>query len=988
VTDPAGRSLTFTYNASLLVTSMADAVGTIATFTYDLSWKRPTKVTYADGSFNTFTWDGANRLLNVKDTSGKVLEAHTYSGNKGLTSERANGVEKVTLSYPTGGNVTNVTDSLGNTTTYYHSALGPYRFVTEIVGPGCATCGGRGDSIFTYDGSANRTASTDALGRTTTYTYDQWGNVTSRSVPLDLETTLTWSYTYNSFGQVLTATDPLGNTTTNTYDPNGNLLTTTTPSPDGSSPGFTTTFAYDSLGQLVSVTDPRNNTTTFTYTSAGLLATVTDALNNATTYGYDARGNRTSVTDALNNTTTFTYNNMNRLTQVTYPDQSTTSFAYDNRGRRTSVTDANNRTTAYAYDDADRLISVTDAASNVISYGFDLENNLTSITDALGRTTSFAYDALGRVTATTFPSTLQETYTYDAVGNLLNKTDRKAQTIDYTYDALNRLTRKEYPDSTGVDYSYDALGRMIGVTDSTGSYEFDYDSLGRLIQTRTTYGFLPSRTFTISYSYDETGNRITMVDPENGTTDYTYDELNRLVSLSNFQSQMFNFSYDALSRRTQMTRPSGVNTNYAYDNLSHLLSVLHQLGGNTLDGATYTVDAVGNRTSKLNHLSSETSDYTYDAIYQLTQVVQGTTTESYTYDAVGNRLSSLNVSPYTYNSSNHLTSIPGTTYSYDDNGNMTSKTDAAGTSVYLWGYENQLDSVALPDEWALSFIYDAFGRRIRSASPSSTAIYVYDGVNVVEEVDASGAVLARYTQGLGVDEPLAVIRSGATHFYHLDGLSSTTSLTDASGASRATYVYDSFGVTTATTGDVLNPFRYTGREIGLETGLYNHRARYYDPSIGRFMGEDPIGFSAGTNFYSYVFNNPVNLFDPFGLDVDVCFYSDAAYGFGHVGFALPGDSHSFGFYPLRGRMIDQGVIKPDQQKKKQCKRIDSSPEEDECMARCRDRRIAELGAYHWRTRQCTDFVRECLTECGLPAGKYDGPRPILFFEGLPGRRLK
>lgn len=138
----------------------------------------------------------------------------------------------------------------------------------------------------------------------------------------------------------------------------------------------------------------------------------------------------------------------------------------------------------------------------------------------------------------------------------------------------------------------------------------------------------------------------------------------RLSSLTNWQSQQFTFSYDALSRRTQLTRPNGVNTNYTYDNLSRLLSVLHQLGGNTLDGATYTVDGVGNRTAKTNQLNGQVSNYGYDALYQLTQVT-GATMETYTYDAVGNRLSSPGVSPYTYNASNQLTSLPGTTFAYD-----------------------------------------------------------------------------------------------------------------------------------------------------------------------------------------------------------------------------------------------------------------------------------------------------------------------------------
>ena len=92
-----------------------------------------------------------------------------------------------------------------------------------------------------------------------------------------------------------------------------------------------------------------------------------------------------------------------------------------------------------------------------------------------------------------------------------------------------------------------------------------------------------------------------------------------------------------------------------------------------------------------------------------------------------------------------------------------------------------------------------------------------------------------------------------------------TSLTDSAGAIVATYVYDSFGNLTASTGTVENLYRYTAREFDSETGLYYYRARYYDPSIGRFLNEDPIGFDGGINFYAYVRNNPPNFFDPSGL---------------------------------------------------------------------------------------------------------------------------
>jgi len=166
---------------------------------------------------------------------------------------------------------------------------------------------------------------------------------------------------------------------------------------------------------------------------------------------------------------------------------------------------------------------------------------------------------------------------------------------------------------------------------------------------------------------------------------------------------------------------------------------------------------------------------------------------------------------------------------------LTSRTDVSGTTTYTWDYDNRLLSVTLPGGTIVSFKYDPFGRRIQKASAQGTINYVYDGGNIVEEVDSGGAVIARYTQGEGTDEPLAMVRAGAIYYYQADGLGSITSLTDAAGVLAASYTYDSFGNLTASTGSVANPFRYTAREFDAETGLYYYRTRYYDATIGRFL---------------------------------------------------------------------------------------------------------------------------------------------------------
>src|SRR5467141_3428463 len=107
-----------------------------------------------------------------------------------------------------------------------------------------------------------------------------------------------------------------------------------------------------------------------------------------------------------------------------------------------------------------------------------------------------------------------------------------------------------------------------------------------------------------------------------------------------------------------------------------------------------------------------------------------------------------------------------------------------------------------------------------------------------------------------------MLRSGATRYFHADGLGSVTSLSNAAGSIVNTYSYGSFGKLTASTGSLVNPFQYTARESDTETGLHYYRARYYDPNAGRFLNEDPITFSGGIDFYPYTHNNPVNLFDP------------------------------------------------------------------------------------------------------------------------------
>jgi hypothetical protein len=147
------------------------------------------------------------------------------------------------------------------------------------------------------------------------------------------------------------------------------------------------------------------------------------------------------------------------------------------------------------------------------------------------------------------------------------------------------------------------------------------------------------------------------------------------------------------------------------------------------------------------------------------------------------------------------------------------------------------------------------------------------------------------------------------------------------------------------------------------------------------FGFAPIGLDEPYRFI--VGNNSVNFVDPLGL-ITVCYYADAAGSFGHVGFGdNPNDTS--GFYPTGNPFNSPGIIKKDTQQMKQCKDIDSSKDQDNCMKQCQNARAATPGNYRLRSRQCTSYVRDCLTQCGLPSGDYNGPRPWPLYDSLPGQ---
>jgi RHS repeat-associated protein len=563
-----------------------------------------------------------------------------------------------------------------------------------------------------------------------------------------------------------------------------------------------------------------------------------------------------SQTDALNNTTTYEYNDLNRLVDVTDPEGDETSYAYDADGNKTSVMDPEGNVTSYEYNYNKQPVTVTDALGNITMYTYGNTGcqscgggteKLTSVTDANNHTIQYQYDTSGRLTQMTDQLGNIETYTYDLNNNLVSMTDRKGQTTTYTYDQVNRLTRADYPDGSYTTYAYDSTGKVTSMTDSiSGTITYTYSTagsgmpVGKVINETTPQS-------SVSYTYDAIGRRTSMTVAGQPAVNYSYDADNRLTdidTLINGAAANFDLSYDTLGRRTGITLPNGVTTNYAYDNANRLLNLEHlNPAQQVLESLAYIYDANGNRTSM---------------------------------DRLNINLPKPNAaSPTSYNEANQMLQFVDNDITYDANGNMTSVTNACGTTPYTWDARNRLIGISgyKPDCSALiaSFAYDALGRRIGKTVNGRTIQYLYDGKDIVQEIENSMPTV-NYVRTLNIDEPLARIQSdGTVRYYQADALGSIIALTNESGAIRTQYAYDPFGNVIVSGEPSDNPFQYTGREND-GTGLYYYRARYYSPELQRFISEDPIRFKGGINFFVYAKDNPISYIDPTGTSscIDKC----------------------------------------------------------------------------------------------------------------------
>ena len=807
ITSPSGRFVNFTY-ITLSIPGFPTPVSYVSQITDNLG-----------RSFN-YTYNAATGYLaTVTDPLGGIRRYTYDSSNRLVSVTDPNGNIMVTNTYysatdpaPLQGRVKSQTMADGAT----------YQFAYSVSGTGTTT-----DPYQIY-----QTNVTDRRGNVRKIEFIN-GYVYRSTYPLGKPEQQVTSFNISSAtGQSYGLTDALGRTTyvSGGFTATGLPLAVTYLY--GTANAATWTYTYDPVfDKVTSVKNPLGKVWSMTYDGRGLPATTTDPLGNITRMTYTVQGQLQSVTDPLGHTTTATYFGPD-LIALTDALGRTSKFAYDAAGRMIKATDPLGNVTTAEYDPLNRFKKSINPLGGAVQFTYDNNGNLLSHTDPLNRTTAYTYNNLSLPVSKRDALLQTESALYDGAGKVKQITDRKGQVAGVTYDNAGRVSQIGYGAAPAtpsafqntLTYTYDAGNRVTQIADSlSGLITRQYDGMNRLVQETTPQG-------TVNYTYDAAGRRTAMQVAGQSAVNYTWDDANRLTQMSQGASSIA-FTYDAAGKRTKTTLANGASMEYTYDNASQLTQIVYKQGATVTGNVTYAYDAAGRRVSQGG-----------TAPFVTTVNLPTPTSATALYDA-----------------NNRLTRWNGIDFAYDANGNLSRD----GQKTYTWDTRNQLQGIT--GTATGSFSYDAFGRRINKAVNGQQTGYLYDGANFVQELNgttaASGAKANLLTGG--IDETFQRSTTTTTSHYLTNALGSTTALTDASGNATATYSYDPYGNTTKTGSDT-NSQTYTGREDD-GTGLFYYRARYYMPTCGRFISEDPIGIAGGMNQYAHVGGNPISFTDPFGL---------------------------------------------------------------------------------------------------------------------------
>jgi RHS repeat-associated protein len=826
VTDNLGRRQYYKFNRERRYTGKTDAMGGAERRQLD-AFGNLTALTDANGSTERYQYDGRSRLTRIEAVDGAVT-----------TIGYDLGCDKPAI----------ITDALGASTR------------------------------LRYDRADNLVAVTDPLGQRTEYRYDE------RGLAVELIDAHGGSkrMAYNAAGQLTAHTDCSGKATHFEYDGNGNLIHVT------DALGHRSAYEYDRAGRLIAATHPDGGSETYDYDALGRLVGHTDAAGQQTSYALDAEGRLLARTNALGGTLEYRYDGARRLAQLVNENGAVYAFSYDALDRLVEEIGFDTLTTGYAYDKAGRPLAKTElgqtGVANGSGYGASIETGYRR--DVAGRllektvsggtaqqrgsgplSTRYRYDALGRLTeAANADATVK--LAYDAIGQLVSEASHAhgaSSTLRHAYDALGNRVQTILPDGRALNHLFYGSGHLHQINlDGEVVSDIERDAKHREIS--RTQGALTSQ-----FGYDAVGRltaQLARLDPARGRAGLAQQRDARQTA-------------DAAVAPVQGTladNDSPIARQYWYDRIGNPVAIDDQRAGSTV--------------------------YRYDAIGQILSAVQPRSAETFAFDPAHNLLDPAAVEAGGRLENNQLTMFEDKRYAYDAHGNLLDKKIGRHTAMLLaWNAAHQLIHSAVsrnadhaaPTVQRTEYGYDPFGRRVFKRDAFGETRFDWDGNRLLAETRGSHTRLYLYKGASFV--PLAQVNSVATApataaapspdrgpgranvcYFHNDHLGTPRELTDTEGNVQWTATYQAWGNVVQVewspapaAGQAEScPFeqtqalRFQGQYFDSETGLHYNRFRYYDPDIGRFVSQDPIGLAGGTNVYQYA-PNPCGWLDPLGL---------------------------------------------------------------------------------------------------------------------------
>lgn len=872
ITDGRGNVTETQRNEFNQVTSVRYADGTSITNTFDAKSLQLVEQRNRDGYLTRFERDAHGNLLREINAIGTADERITeyrrderYRSTTVIFKGRTESDGRLTpdvvasITFDDADNIVKLVDPAGKSTVYTYNRLDQILTETDPKG---------GVRRYTYDAAGNLVSEQSALGHITTYGYDNIGNETS---VVDARSKR-YSAQYDARDRKIKSIDPYGAVYRTDYNALGAMSAVSDAS------GKSVSFEYDAWVRPVRSVDAKG----FKYT-----------MDYADDSGNDSGARQPTAVKYPTFERRFRYGTSDRPTQKTDlvgNEGRTENFTYDASGRIKAMSDANGKTVTYEYNAHGDIKAVFDSLGHGIKIDYDARGNISAITDPNGRRTRFEYDPRDLLLSETDPlgNTIQ--FEYDENGWQISRTLATGEVVKFEYDADGRLIKQhEYSAESALrkqtQFAYDESDNLIFWSDGRFQATMAYDDADRMTKKVVDYGSF-KRSF--AYTFYPNSQVKTYVGPDGETTSYQYDALGQLerVSLEG-EGEIAVTDWEWAARKTVLL-PGGSEQRFTYDGTQVLKGLrlvdpgqktsfeFEQKHGKAQEVAATKIDGVS-------------KNYVYDDGYRLTSVLADNAAfnEGFTVDASGNRVSQTRGGTsvggaWEYDEGGQLKRKGAISYAYDASGRLISKVDASlaeplRTTRFAYDAFNRLTEVT-DGQGALvaRYEYDPFDRRLSKELSDGSVLYYLPSINgLMAELNSAGDVLVSYGWHPEHEDgtyPLYArskdAGGGVQYFYyHNDQLGTPLRVTNKSGVVVWAADYDAFGAAAVRT-NVQEPFsnnlRFPGQYFDIETGLHYNDRRYYDPSIGRYLTRDPIGFAGGVNLYAYAAGNPINFTDPTG----------------------------------------------------------------------------------------------------------------------------